>query len=61
MPTVCLATPELGDFPDAWPPEEPPLDIPPAPDGGAWVRMRLYCHADDPEPAIGDHGERPSP
>ncbi len=22
------------------------------------VRMRLYCHADDPEPGIGDHGER---
>ncbi|WP_227026093.1 hypothetical protein [Streptomyces fodineus] len=20
--------------------------------------MRLYCHADDPDPGIGDHGER---
>ncbi|WP_435642246.1 hypothetical protein ACR9VJ_00165 [Streptomyces sp. H49] len=20
--------------------------------------MRLYCHADDPEPGTGDHGER---
>jgi hypothetical protein len=24
------------------------------------VRMCLYCHTDDPEPGIGDHGERQS-
>ncbi|MEU1447573.1 hypothetical protein [Streptomyces mirabilis] len=45
-------------WPDAWPEEEPPLHLPPSPDGTDWVRMRLYCHTDDPEPGIGDHGER---
>ncbi|MER6226112.1 hypothetical protein ABT189_37120 [Streptomyces sp900105755] len=43
---------------DAWPDEEPPLGLTPAPDGSDWVRMRLYCRTDDPEPGIGDHGER---
>ncbi|MGW2964408.1 hypothetical protein ACWDGI_38925 [Streptomyces sp. NPDC001220] len=52
-----LATLESGDITDAWPDEKPPLQLPPAPDGGDWVRMRLYCHTDDPEPGIGDHGE----
>lgn len=62
--TACAPTCPLhhghwrGDIMDAWPDEEPPLELPPAPDGGDWVRMRLYCHADDPEPGIGDHGER---
>ncbi|MFB8183548.1 hypothetical protein ACFC8N_47920 [Streptomyces sp. NPDC055966] len=57
-PTLCLATIGQGDFWDAWPEDEPPLEIPPPADGGDWVRMRLYCHADDPTPGIGDHGER---
>ncbi|MER7181544.1 hypothetical protein ABT404_19015 [Streptomyces hyaluromycini] len=58
LPALHLATLESGDIMDAWPDEEPPLHLPPALDGGDWVRMRLYCHADDPEPGIGDHGER---
>ncbi|MEV6946835.1 hypothetical protein AB0N07_33685 [Streptomyces sp. NPDC051172] len=58
LPTLHLATLESGDIMDAWPDEEAPLRLRPAPDGGDWVRMRLYCHADDPEPGIGDHGER---
>ncbi|WP_331743196.1 hypothetical protein OG762_47300 (plasmid) [Streptomyces sp. NBC_01136] len=68
--TLRLATLEQGDILDAWPDEEPPLHIPPFPDGSDGsdgfdgfdgfdgVRMRLYCHAADPEPGIGDHGER---
>ncbi|MFE4970389.1 hypothetical protein [Streptomyces sp. NPDC056660] len=58
LPALHLATLEPGDVMDAWPDEEPPLHLPPAPDGGDCVRMRLYCHADDPEPGIGDRGER---
>ncbi|MET9912979.1 hypothetical protein ABZZ74_40470 [Streptomyces sp. NPDC006476] len=58
LPSLHLATLESGDILDAWPDEEPPLQLPAAPDGGTWVRMRLYCQADDPEPGIGDHGER---
>ncbi|MCQ9178660.1 hypothetical protein KMT30_06370 [Streptomyces sp. IBSBF 2953] len=58
LPTLCLATLEQGDILDAWPQDEAPLDLLPSPHGDAWVRMRLYCHADDPEPGIGDHGER---
>jgi hypothetical protein len=58
LPTLRLATLEQGDILDAWPDEEPPLHLPPSPDGTDWVRMRLYCHTDDPEPGIGDHGER---
>ncbi|MFF9409888.1 hypothetical protein ACF1B0_30845 [Streptomyces anandii] len=57
-PTLCLATIGQGDFWDAWPDEEDPLEMPPAAGGGDWVRLRLYCHADDPTPGIGDHGER---
>ncbi len=40
---------------DAWPDDEPPLS--PYTSVG-WARMRLYCPADDPDPGIGDHGER---
>lgn len=58
LPALHLATLESGDILDAWSGEEPPLELPAAPEGGAWVRMRLYCHADDPEPGVGDHGER---
>ena len=58
VPALCLATLEQGDILDAWPDKEPFLEIPPSPDGEEWVRMRLYCHADNPEPGIGDHGER---
>ncbi|AGS73919.1 hypothetical protein [Streptomyces collinus] len=59
VPTLYLATIGQGDFWDAWPEEQPPLEAPPpAADSGGWVRMRLYCHVDDPEPGIGDHGER---
>ncbi|MER6548343.1 hypothetical protein [Streptomyces sp. NPDC001250] len=57
-PALCLATIGQGDFWDAWPEEEPPLEMPPSADGGDRVRMRLYCHADDPNPGIGDRGER---
>ncbi|MFJ4519314.1 hypothetical protein [Streptomyces sp. NPDC088816] len=57
-PHLYLATLEPGDILDAWPDGEPALQIPSAADGHDWVRMRLYCHADDPEPGIGDHGER---
>ncbi|UUU33751.1 hypothetical protein JIX56_30055 [Streptomyces sp. CA-210063] len=53
LPHLCLATLEQGDILDAWPEDEPPLK-----NFDGWVRMRLYCHADDPEPGIGDHGER---
>ncbi|WP_318199153.1 hypothetical protein [Streptomyces sp. SCL15-4] len=55
---VHLATVDPGDVIDAWPHEEPPLHLPPAPGPDRWIRMRLSCHADDPEAAIGDHGER---
>lgn len=58
LPFVCVATLNQGDVPDAWPSDEEPLALPTSPDSGNWVRMRLYCHADDPEPGIGDHGER---
>ncbi|GHE58285.1 hypothetical protein [Streptomyces capitiformicae] len=59
LPRVCLATLEQGDILDAWPDDEPPLQAPTSPGAfDGWVRMRLYCHADDPEPGIGDHGER---
>jgi hypothetical protein len=57
-PALCLATIGQGDFWDAWPEQEPPLEMPLSGEGEEWVRMRLYCHADDPEPGIGDHGER---
>ncbi|MFF4509299.1 hypothetical protein [Streptomyces sp. NPDC001401] len=53
---LCLATLEPGDILDAWPDDEAALQLPAA--GDDWVRMRLYCHTDDPEPGIGDHGER---
>lgn len=56
LPTLYLATLEQGDILDAWPPDAP-LDIPPSRHSAEWVRMRLYCQADDPEPGIGDHGE----
>ncbi|MFG3023718.1 hypothetical protein ACGFZQ_35165 [Streptomyces sp. NPDC048254] len=38
LPALHLATLESGDVMDAWPDEEPPLHLPPAPDGGDWVR-----------------------
>ncbi|MGW4561547.1 hypothetical protein ACWEN3_03760 [Streptomyces sp. NPDC004561] len=55
---IHLATLDPGDVTDAWPEAEPPLGMPAAAEPGQWVRLRLYCHADDPEPGIGDHGER---
>ncbi|MFG3207758.1 hypothetical protein [Streptomyces sp. NPDC048192] len=55
---VHLATLDPGDITDAWPEEEPPLSLPTSPEQEPWARMRLYCHADDPEAGIGDHGER---
>jgi hypothetical protein len=58
LPTLYLATLEQGDILDAWPDEEPALEAPSSSDSHDWMRMRLYCHADDPEPGIGDHGER---
>ncbi|MCO8308848.1 hypothetical protein [Streptomyces sp. RKCA744] len=56
--TLCLATLEMGDVLDAWPDEQPSLEVLPTAGASEWVRMRLYCHADDPEPGIGDRGER---
>ncbi|MER6739075.1 hypothetical protein [Streptomyces puniciscabiei] len=56
-PELCLAV-IRSEFWDAWPEDEPPLEVPPCDEGEQWVRMRLYSHADDPEPGIGDHGER---
>ncbi|MCC5481053.1 hypothetical protein [Streptomyces barringtoniae] len=56
-PELCLAV-IRSEFWDAWPEDEPPLEVPPSNEGEQWVRMRLYSHADDPEPGIGDHGER---
>ncbi|MFF7368619.1 hypothetical protein [Streptomyces tricolor] len=58
LPTLHLATLEQGDIVDAWPDDEPPVRLPVTRDSGAWARMRLYCYANDPEPGIGDHGER---
>ncbi|MER6374017.1 hypothetical protein ABT255_37855 [Streptomyces mirabilis] len=58
LPALYVATLEQGDILDAWPDDEPPLEFPFSTDGPDWVRMRLYCHADDSEPGIGDHGER---
>ncbi|MER6456516.1 hypothetical protein ABT270_28515 [Streptomyces sp900105245] len=54
--SIQLAILGPGDVSDAWPEDEPPLQPLSAPD--RWVRMRLYCHADNAEPGIGDHGER---
>ncbi|MFJ8158905.1 hypothetical protein [Streptomyces sp. NPDC094468] len=51
LPALHLAALESGDITDAWPDEDPTLTLPPAPDGNDWVRMRLYCHTDDPNPA----------
>ncbi|MER5535375.1 hypothetical protein [Streptomyces mirabilis] len=58
LPALYVATLEQGDIMDAWPDDEPLLEVPFSSDGSDWVRMRLYCHADDPEPGTGDHGER---
>ncbi|UXY25025.1 hypothetical protein N8I84_42115 (plasmid) [Streptomyces cynarae] len=58
FPVLCLAVIRQSDFWDAWPDQEPPLEIPPSANGEEWVRMRLYCHADNSEPGIGDRGER---
>lgn len=55
---IHLAILDPGEVTDAWPPQEPPLQLPAWAASESWVRMRLYCHADDPEPGIGDHGER---
>ncbi|MFF4710763.1 hypothetical protein ACFY2V_05070 [Streptomyces eurythermus] len=55
---VHLATVDPGDVMDAWPQEEQPLRVHHAPGQDGWIRMRLYCQTDDPEPGIGDHGER---
>ena len=61
--SIRLAILDPGDVSDAWPEDEPPLQLLSNPDRWVrnpdrWVRMRLYCHADNPEPGIGDHGER---
>ncbi|MDX3025635.1 hypothetical protein [Streptomyces acidiscabies] len=58
LPVLHLATLEQGDILDAWPPDQPPLVLLDTPGPDDWVRMRLYCHADDPVPGIGDRGER---
>ncbi|WP_053710776.1 hypothetical protein [Streptomyces sp. NRRL B-3648] len=49
---------DIIEVSDAWPDDEPPLLLEPLLGHDRWVRLRLYCHADDPEPGIGDHGER---
>ncbi|OIJ99216.1 hypothetical protein BIV25_09280 [Streptomyces sp. MUSC 14] len=45
-----------GDFWEAEP-DDGPLRLP-ADRMPVWIRMRLYCHTADPEPGIGDRGER---
>ncbi|GAA3131432.1 hypothetical protein GCM10010521_16760 [Streptomyces rameus] len=45
-----------GDFEEAEP-EDGPLQLP-VDHLPASVRMRLYCHTPDPEPGVGDRGER---
>ncbi|MFG3207853.1 hypothetical protein [Streptomyces sp. NPDC048192] len=47
-----------GEVSEAWPEDEPALSMSASPGADKWVRMRLYCHADDYEPGIGDRGER---
>ncbi|MFJ4525596.1 hypothetical protein ACIP4Y_32405 [Streptomyces sp. NPDC088810] len=56
--SLHLAVIDPGEVSDAWPEDEPPLPVVPLFGHDQWVRLRLYCHADDPEPGIGDHGER---
>ncbi|MEV0502552.1 hypothetical protein AB0I84_33835 [Streptomyces spectabilis] len=51
-----LATLDPGDVTDAWPEDLPAPRLPASHDG--WTRMRLYCHADHPDPGVGDHTER---
>ncbi|MGW4272203.1 hypothetical protein ACWEGQ_07535 [Streptomyces seoulensis] len=55
---IHLAVLDPGDVTDAWPQQEPVLRLPSLSDPHPWLRMRLHCHAEDPEPGIGDHGER---
>ncbi|MEW2527548.1 hypothetical protein [Streptomyces sp. NPDC047071] len=54
--SLHLAALDPGDVTDAWPQDLPTPPLPPAHDG--WIRMRLYCHTDDPEPGTGEHTER---
>ncbi|WP_445684449.1 hypothetical protein [Streptomyces reticuli] len=56
--SIHLATLDPGEVSDAWPEDHPPLPLESLLGQDRSVRMRLYCHADDPEPGIGDHGER---
>ncbi|MES9523793.1 hypothetical protein [Streptomyces capoamus] len=56
--SLHLDTLDPGEVSDAWPEDEPPLPLGPLFGQDRWVRLRLYCHADDPVPGIGDHGER---
>ncbi|WP_257234784.1 hypothetical protein [Streptomyces sp. JV178] len=55
---IHLATLDPADIADAWPDDRPILRMPLPSAQHSSIRMRLYCHADDPEPGVGDHGER---
>ncbi|WP_067136810.1 hypothetical protein [Streptomyces yokosukanensis] len=55
---VHLELLDPGDVTDTWPENEPAIRMPASPGTPQWVRMRMYCHADDYEPGIGDRGER---
>ncbi|MGW2651642.1 hypothetical protein ACWC2T_43925 [Streptomyces sp. NPDC001393] len=55
---VHLERLDPGDVLASWPEDEPVIHMPASPDAEQWVRMRLYCHAEDYEPGIGDRGER---
>ncbi|MEV4441391.1 hypothetical protein AB0K09_20675 [Streptomyces sp. NPDC049577] len=45
-----------GDFEEVEP-DDGPLTLP-TDQVPAWIRMRLYCHTPDPEPGVGNRGER---
>ncbi|WP_244189043.1 hypothetical protein [Streptomyces yokosukanensis] len=55
---VHLELLDPGDVAEAWPENEPAIRMPASPGTLRWVRMRMYCSADDCEPGIGDRGER---
>ncbi|MFF7266752.1 hypothetical protein ACFZCL_41740 [Streptomyces sp. NPDC008159] len=55
---IHLTTPDPADITDTWPEDRPILRMPLPSAQHSSIRMRSYCHADNPEPGIRDHGER---
>ncbi|MFD9882600.1 hypothetical protein ACFWZT_14225 [Streptomyces alboflavus] len=55
---IHLATLDPGEVSDAWPQDLPRPQMPLPSSHHGWIRMRLYCHADAPEPGVDDHEER---